>query len=465
MFATPSRILLVDPNDRSRALMSSRLRMQGYVVEEVADPLLGAKRALESPPAAVVSDLWMSGISGAQLCRLMKAEAATCMVPVVLLGPASQRDRYWAERAGAAEHVVKGRVGDLMRALRRAVRPGVAAGFFTVLSDSISVQDRIAQHLDEALFRSVVASEVRALSASMEFDRLFDLLSQFVSRVASYRWLALETFHPHRVAVHTSPSATRTAQDEVRALFNLDEHTRWISIEDDDAWDEAARAAPSIADVSLGETPLGRVAMCPRGEATRWDESLVEILGVELASPLRIVSLVEETRRMARVDPLTGLLNRRSAMEQLDALPTPAPVCATYAALLDVDHFKQINDRYGHATGDRCLVALGALLSHYDHDALKARWGGEEFLLIFAAESDARAMAHMDRLRSEIAEIPLSHNGIGVPITASLGVARRSPGESLDAWIDRADQAMYRAKVSGRDRVVLSEEEPAAKAA
>ena len=334
----------------------------------------------------------MSGISGAQLCRLMKAEAATCVVPVVLLGPASQRDRYWAERAGAVEHVVKGRVGDLMRALRRAVRPGVSAGFFTVLSDHISVQDRIAQHLDEALFRSVVASEVRALSASMEFDRLFDLLSQFVSRVASYRWLALETFHPHRVAVHTSPSATRTAQDEVRALFNLDEHTHWISIEDDDAWDEADRAAPCIADVSLGETPLGRVAMCPRGEATRWDESLVEILGVELASPLRIVSLVEETRRMARIDPLTGLLNRRSAMEQLDALPPPASFCATYAALLDVDPFKQINGRYGHATGDRCLVAL-------------------------------------------------------------------------DAWIDRADQAMYRAKVGGRDRVVLSEEEPAAKAA
>jgi diguanylate cyclase (GGDEF)-like protein len=464
MFATPSRILLVDPSDRSRALMSSRLRMQGYLVEEISDPLVGAKRALESPPAAVVSDLWMSGISGAQLCRLMKAEAATCMVPVILLGPASQRDRYWAERAGAVDHVVKGRVGDLMRALRRAVRPGVSAGFFTVLSDHISVQDRIAQHLDEALFRSVVASEVRALSASMEFDRLFDLLSQFVSRVVSYRWLALETFHPHRVAVHTAPSAAATAQDEVRALFNLDEHTRWIAIEDDDAWDEPARATPSVAEVSLGETPLGRVAMCPRGEATRWDESLVEILGGELASPLRIVSLVEETRRMARVDPLTGLLNRRACMEQLSATLPPSPH-GPYAALLDVDHFKQINDRYGHATGDRCLVALGALLSHYDDDALKARWGGEEFLLVFGADSDVEALAHMDQLRAAIAEIPLSHNGIGVPITASLGVARRSPGESLDVWIDRADQAMYRAKVGGRDRVVMSDEAPAARAA
>ena len=130
-----------------------------------------------------------------------------------------------------------------------------------------------------------------------------------------------------------------------------------------------------------------------------------------------------------------------------------------------MDPFKQINDRYGHATGDRCLVALGALLARYDDEALRARWGGEEFLLVFTAESEARAMAHMERLRSEIAEIPLSHNGIGVPITASLGVARRCPGESLDAWIDRADQAMYRAKVGGRDRVVLSEEEPAAKAA
>jgi len=251
MFAAQTRVLLVDPSDRSREVMTSRLKMQGYEVEATADPLDGAHRALQSPPAAVVSDLWMSGISGVQLCRLLKAEAATCLVPVVLLGPASQRDRYWAERAGAAEYVVKGRMGDLVRALRRSIKPGTSAGFFTVLSDRISVQDRIAQHLDEALFRSVVASEVRALSASLEFERLFDLLSQFVSRVASYRWLALQTFQPHRVAVHASPGGWKTAAEEVRALFDVGDHARWITIEDDDAWDEPPRAEPIAAEVSL----------------------------------------------------------------------------------------------------------------------------------------------------------------------------------------------------------------------
>ena len=84
-------------------------------------PAEGAHLALSSPPTAVVADLWMPGISGVQLCRLLRAEPATENVPVVLRGPDGQRNRFWAERAGAAAYVVKGHMGDLVRTLSRAV--------------------------------------------------------------------------------------------------------------------------------------------------------------------------------------------------------------------------------------------------------------------------------------------------------------------------------------------------------
>ncbi len=95
--------------------------MQGYAVTVAPGPAEGAHLALSSPPTAVVADLWMPGISGVQLCRLLRAEPATENVPVVLRGPDGQRNRFWAERAGAAAYVVKGHMGDLVRTLSRAV--------------------------------------------------------------------------------------------------------------------------------------------------------------------------------------------------------------------------------------------------------------------------------------------------------------------------------------------------------
>src|SRR5688572_4899528 len=105
--------------------MSRRLSAQGYLVDATGDPVSGADLALASPPAAFVADLWMSGISGVQLCRLLHTEPATAEVPVILLGSTDDpRSRFWAERAGAVAYVRKGRMGDLVRALSKAIVPG-----------------------------------------------------------------------------------------------------------------------------------------------------------------------------------------------------------------------------------------------------------------------------------------------------------------------------------------------------
>src|SRR5436190_14644932 len=103
-------------------MLAERLRMQGYQVTAAAGPAEGAVTALSSPPSAIVADLWMPSISGVQLCRLLRAEPATADVPVILRGPTDDpRSRFWAERAGAAAYVVKGRMGELVRALGKAV--------------------------------------------------------------------------------------------------------------------------------------------------------------------------------------------------------------------------------------------------------------------------------------------------------------------------------------------------------
>src|SRR6266481_1612692 len=121
--------------DNTKGTLADRLQMQGYAVTVVDDPAEGARITLAEPPSAVVADLWMPSISGVQLCRLLKAECATEHVPVILRGPECPRNRFWAERAGASSYVVKGRMGDLVRALARAIETAQpSADFFTTLA-------------------------------------------------------------------------------------------------------------------------------------------------------------------------------------------------------------------------------------------------------------------------------------------------------------------------------------------
>lgn len=164
----------------------------------------------------------------------------------------------------------------------------------------------------------------------------------------------------------------------------------------------------------------------------------------------------QELNRQALVDHLTGAGNRRAldhdlvrAMHQQDRGWAPVSL-----VLLDVDHFKRINDTLGHDHGDRILCALVARVQGClrAEDALY-RWGGEEFciLLPHTAAPGARILA--ERVRRLIGADPLE----GLAITVSLGVATRLPGESAEALMARTDQALYAAKRTGRNRYVIAE--------
>jgi diguanylate cyclase (GGDEF)-like protein len=171
-----------------------------------------------------------------------------------------------------------------------------------------------------------------------------------------------------------------------------------------------------------------------------------------------MVSLVEESQLLSRVDPLTGLMNRRAFREQLSvemlrAKRYNAPFCCM---LFDIDHFKNINDKHGHATGDTVLIAMGELLRRTARQTdVTCRWGGEEFVSALQYCNLAGAVMAANRLREEIQRMKITNPaGEIVPITASFGVAEFNPDDTLDTLIDRADQAMYEAKTSGRNRVM-----------
>jgi len=163
-----------------------------------------------------------------------------------------------------------------------------------------------------------------------------------------------------------------------------------------------------------------------------------------------------QAEQLARIDPLTGLLNRR-AFDELAVRPFSTatrghrPMCLLLA---DIDHFKQINDRYGHTAGDVVLASVANLLRPCCRMGdLLVRWGGEEFLLLLPETNEAEARVMAERIRHIIAAQPVHTSTHAIPVTFSVGLAELRSGESLEALITAADAALYRAKADGRDCV------------
>lgn len=159
-----------------------------------------------------------------------------------------------------------------------------------------------------------------------------------------------------------------------------------------------------------------------------------------------------ELERLARFDGLTGCHNRRHFDEALRRnAPEDQPSCLV---LFDLDHFKQVNDTYGHVSGDSVLRQIAARVeAELEAAFLLARIGGEEFAVLcpHTALPSARELA--ERLRARVAELAFASELAGLTLTISLGVAERKPGESSEHWLGRADGQLYAAKRRGRNLV------------
>ena len=169
-----------------------------------------------------------------------------------------------------------------------------------------------------------------------------------------------------------------------------------------------------------------------------------------------------ELKQESRTDALTGLSNRRHGLQRLqEELHKLERYGHSFTvALLDIDHFKRVNDTLGHKAGDEVLRGVASELRSVSRTSdLVIRWGGEEFLFAFPGTTAPQAAAIVERLRAHLASKPLviGAENTSVPVTISGGVAEAQPGETPEALVKRADDGLYRAKETGRNRLLVWE--------
>ncbi len=254
--------------------------------------------------------------------------------------------------------------------------------------------------------------------------------------------------------------------DTLEVSFTHDGATTWLRVAIAPLGDGLLLTLTDITDLTVANQTLQMRAATlaleiGRERATR--RALSEEIGLREERE-------KELRRLAETDPLTALLNRRSFTDKANAAIAASETDSTDIALIivDLDHFKQVNDTYGHPAGDAVIRAFADLLlgQFRNEHNLVGRFGGEEFAILLQDCDLASAAASARQIQDALLtrSMPVSET-LALKVTASLGIAALHAGETLASLTARADQALYRAKNEGRNRLGLADPAPVAEAA
>ena len=219
----------------------------------------------------------------------------------------------------------------------------------------------------------------------------------------------------------------------------------------------SARHSASYS-LSLQDETLGELTLARSQPFAEQDLGVLEHLLCALLYPIRNALRYHNALANAFIDPLTRL-NNRAALDQ--ALNREVQLAQRHhqplhLLMADLDHFKQVNDRFGHLSGDCILRHSAGIIRELLRGSDEVfRYGGEEFVILLPATERAGALQVAERIRQQIAATPCHCEGHSITVTCSIGVAELAAQDSADSLFDRADKALYRAKEEGRNRVVV----------
>lgn len=306
----------------------------------------------------------------------------------------------------------------------------------------------------------------RQLQGRLDLERVLGLLADTAARLLDAPRASVRLLDPTGTRLFAMCRAGAPLHENPHEVFHrgeglmgwIIEHQRSICTDRGDAdprfaprpgMDQGMGAYLGVPLV-VGRVSLGVLSAVHSGEQTfsSTDEAMLTLLSAIAAPHVEMARL----SRLATVDPLTGALNRRALDDNL-RLTRDAPIAVV---LFDADHFKEVNDTYGHATGDAVLKTLAQTLQALIRKGeAVVRWGGEEFLLILPDATLSEAQRVAERARERFAAAPFEAGGTRFRVTLSGGIAVHRPGESLEALIARADQALYAAKDMGRNCIEI----------
>jgi two-component system, cell cycle response regulator len=443
-----ARILLVDPVPTSRILMRATLGEAFAAARQAASGAEALEALAEDRPDVAMINGQPPDMTAADLTRMIKKRFPA--VPVLIIA-----------NAGAGAEVVEGLRAGADAVLRRPVDGALLLAQLRTLKRALGTQEEWQAREETA--RDLGFSEpgaawdvpprVALVGASDQAERV----ARWMAELSEESGLAL-------LAMDPQAALTQAPADAYVLHADLDgPHTGLAMVAELRARAASRNAAVIVA--LRAEDRAGAVMALDTGASDiLTDRAATGELALRLALQLRrkadtdrMRRSVEAGLRLAALDPLTGLWNRRYALPHLDRIAQRASETdqSWAVVLFDIDRFKQVNDRFGHAAGDRVLAEVADRLRQHTRAVdLVARIGGEEFLVALPEGDLAVARQVAERIRLRVGETPIAVPGLQpVTVTVSAGIALGAPGVPASEVIVRADRALMRCKSGGRNQV------------
>jgi len=454
-----ARILIVDDVPANTRLLEAKLSAEYYQVACARDGFEALRIAREWQPDLILLDVMMPGMDGYECCRRLKDDPATLHIPVVMVTALGEpSERLSGLEAGADDFLTKpvdydtliARTRSLVRLKRlldewrargetaralglggeRVVTPPVSGARALVIDD----WDLGAQTIQDALARDGIipgrartSAEAQTLTAAVPFDLIVVSLS-----LADDDPLKLISMLRAADVTHETPLLLVADADERERLL------RGFEL--------------GVSDWLMLPIDENELRVRARNQIRRkfYQDRLRSDLGTAL--------------EMALTDPMTGLYNQRYLRRHLAGLVDGGHGRQLAVLMVDVDHFKSVNDRFGHAAGDHALRLIAETLRENTRvfDSL-ARYGGEEFVVVMPGTGPEDAAAAGERLRAAVAALPFEpETGKPSMLTVSIGIAcADAQPVTPDGLLHAADLALYEAKRGGRNQVRMAPAEPA----
>lgn len=485
-----TRILIADDDMSVVQTMTWVLKEHGYDVVSAHRGARVLELMDERTPDLVLLDVMFPDADGYQILERIKADDRWRDVPVLMVSSLPPEEAAVRTLGlGAADFVKKPfRVKELLARIQSQLR---MRAILRSANDTLrAVEVELERVREEAENQRKLVDILHDVTEDLSADEIYHLLARRVARALDLTHcsviLARDGERPRVVATAFEQSAARNFEldlDRYPEIREALQSERPVLVEDvmtsplyADVRQQWVRDGTRVTIRSVIALPFApepgqsgvfflRRAMTEpalTAEDIEFADTVVKAAVAAVQRAKILESTMADNRRLevlAHTDPLTAVLNRRALTERLASeLERVKRYDSTVSILLiDIDHFKRVNDSFGHLAGDDVLTDVGALLQSAVRSVdVVARYGGEEFVIALPETSLAGATAFAERIRELIEERGFSHTGDReLHLTASVGVAcYPSPGlETVEDLLSKADQALYRAKAEGRNRV------------
>ena len=461
-------------------LIEKMLSGAGYDVITARDGLEAIEKAVLEDVRLIILDVMMPRMNGYQACRLLKTDPATRDLPVVILTSRDQAgDRFWGLETGADYYITKDsephRILDLVQNILGAgpvlprPRPAEAQ------RSGVDILSRVNELLDRKLYEATILSEIGRVARNLvHFDETFTSVMALVARVVDFTVGAMAFVEGDDLDVvsmvhrHASPEVVAEAKALVLAATMRERNGLALArvqarvfapVAETGGPEERVVGGFAAFPVVTNDRLVGLLALGGRSITRMAPESTVFLDQVANQSYIVMENsrLFERVRKLSIRDGVTGLYNHRHVMElvqaefdRVDRYQNPFSVL-----MIDIDHFKKVNDEHGHPAGDEVLREVSNVIQQELRTVdVVGRYGGEEFLVVLPQTPHEEAIRTAERVRSQVGSHVFHAEGTALQVTISVGVATAPADAAGTATgvVREADKALYRAKTAGRDR-------------